>query len=213
MAQLPEDSHDSTDVEPAGDFDPVPTGEYTVIIIDSEMRETKDKSNDYEYLNVTMQIIKGEYKGRCFFTMFNLRNSNDAMKIANRQLAGLKQAIGVLVCRDSVKLHNIPFIAKAKFVPEDDENGWPAKNEVKAYKKIEISDNEEEYEEKQRDKRLRQQEEEDHIVDDELDEYEDDKEMEVIEPPKKKKKKKKKAPKDEEIGEDETEAGDPPWDE
>lgn len=201
MAILPEDSHDSTDVPPETELKPVPTGEYKVIIIDSEMKDTKSTSNDFQYLNVTMQIISGEYKGQCFFTMFNLVNSEAAMKIANRQFSSLKHAIGILVCRDSVKLHDKPFMAKVKFVPaelDDDGNEkWGAKNEVKAYKAIEVDEDDDPY-------------------DPEEDEDEDEIIEEPVKSPVKKKKKKKKTAKKKQVAEEEDEDDDefdgPDWD-
>lgn len=125
---------DPNAVEPATTIEPVPSGDYTAIITDSEMRETA--RGDGHYLELTHQIIEGEFKGRILWARLNLDNPSDkARSIAQQQLsaichaAGIKQAI-----TDSEVLHNKPLVIRAVYVPANVERGWSAKNDIKGWK-------------------------------------------------------------------------------
>lgn len=131
MAQLGQ-AFNPNDVEPAADYSPIPAGEYNVMIIDSDMKPTKSQ-NGY-YLELSMQVLEGEHANRIVWDRLNLQNPNQkAVEIAQRTLSSICHACGVTgVVQDSQQLHNIPMIAKVVYVPEKD--GYGAKNEVKAYK-------------------------------------------------------------------------------
>ena len=53
---------DARTVEPSADFEAIPAGKYLAIITDSGMKETKAGTGNY--LELTLQIIEGEFKGR-----------------------------------------------------------------------------------------------------------------------------------------------------
>ena len=53
---------DANDVDPRQAFELLPVGWYTAMITGSEMKATK--AGDGEYLNLTIQIVEGEYEGR-----------------------------------------------------------------------------------------------------------------------------------------------------
>lgn len=126
-------------VEPAS-FDDLPAGDYPVIIVDSEMKDTKDRMG--QYLNLTLQIIGEQHKGRKLFDRLNLINRNQvAAQIAKQQLESICRAIGMRdAISDSVQLHNKPFIVRLAY-NERARNGDPIqegqRNEIKAYKPYE----------------------------------------------------------------------------
>jgi hypothetical protein len=128
MAEL---TFDATQVVPQGDFTPLPAGEYLVAIIESEMKDTK--SGNGRYLELKMQVLDGEHKGRFVFDRLNLVNPNEqAVDIARKTLSAICHAVNNLKIKDSVQLHNIPMVAKVAVKTRQD-NGEPA-NEVKGYR-------------------------------------------------------------------------------
>lgn len=123
---------DATSVAPADDFTPLPAGDYRAMIIDSEMKPTKDGTG--QYLAITMQVIDGQFQGRLIWDRLNLINRNPkAAEIAQRTLSAICHAVGVLQVQDSTQLHNRPMIVRVKFL-EDPQYG--PKNEVASYKPI-----------------------------------------------------------------------------
>ncbi|HBG28369.1 MAG TPA: hypothetical protein DDX75_14880, partial [Phycisphaerales bacterium] len=73
MANL--NNFNANNVEPADDFEPIPGGEYTAVIVNSEMKPTKDGKGNY--LELQFEIIDGEYKGRLLWSRLCLENHND----------------------------------------------------------------------------------------------------------------------------------------
>lgn len=119
--------------EPLDTFEPVPAGWYTVIITESEMKPTK--AGDGEYLQLAMQIVEGEYQGRYIWDRLNLINPNQtAVDIAQRALASICRAVGVLTPTDSSELHDRPLQVKVSVRPPKD--GYDATNEVKGYRAL-----------------------------------------------------------------------------
>lgn len=142
MAQLPDNGFDASKVDPTPKFETLPKGDYPVMIVDSEMKPTKKK--DGQYLQLSIEVVDGPYKGRMIFDRLNIVNQNaQAVEIAQRQLSQICHAVGVLAVRDSAELHNKPMIAHV-----DVEEGGPKpqnpdgtsggkysdKNAVKSYK-------------------------------------------------------------------------------
>ena len=110
MAEL---EFDATEVDPAESFSPIPTDNYESMIVDSKMKPTKNK--DGSYLELTFQVIDGEFKNRKFWDRLNLRNpSTQAVEIARKTLSAICHAVGVLQVKDSVELHNLPLIAAVR---------------------------------------------------------------------------------------------------
>ena len=122
---------DATEVAPATDFTPMPAGEYLAMIVDTEMKQTKSGSG--EYLNVALEIVDGEHKGRRLWDRLNLRNQNEtAVKIAQASLSAICHAVNVMRPRDSVELHGKPMLVRVALEERDDKPGaW--RNEVKGY--------------------------------------------------------------------------------
>lgn len=139
MAQL---NFDASKVDPTQVFEVIPKNDYPMMIVDSEMKETKDKAGKYLQLNA--EVIDGQYKGRIIFERLNLVHKNPkTVEIAQRQLSQICHAIGVLNVLDSAQLHNRPFIGS---VDIEEGNPKPAgqdgkpngkfsdKNVIKSYK-------------------------------------------------------------------------------
>lgn len=121
---------DATGIDTTSQFDAIPAGDYEAIVTASEMKRTKDGAG--EYLELTLEIQAGQYQGRRFWDRLNLTNSNPkAVEIAQKQLAQLCHATGVLQVKQKEQLHNIPVIVKIA-VKNDAQRGMT--NEVKGYK-------------------------------------------------------------------------------
>jgi hypothetical protein len=128
MAQI---NMDLTNIDPAPRFDPIPAGDYPVIITASDMKLTKDGSG--QYLEMTLEVQGGEFSGRKLFDRLNLHNSNrQAVEIAQRQLSQICHAVGVLQVADSEQLHFKPLVAMVKLRPAREQ--FDASNEIKGYK-------------------------------------------------------------------------------
>lgn len=130
MAKLNQ-TFDATQVEPTNPLDPIPAGDYPMIISESEMKATKSGSG--EYLQLTLEVIDGQYKGRKVWDRLNLVNPNaTAVSIAEATLSAICHAVGVERVDDSEQLHDRPLMGKVKFVPAD--GSYDAKNEMAGYK-------------------------------------------------------------------------------
>lgn len=115
---------DASKVEPVS-FDAVPPGEYTVMIVKSELKTTK--AGDGQYLKLQMQIADGQHKGRTLFDNLNIVNSNSqAEQIAKGTLSAICRAVGVMTPKDSSELHNKPMTATVTVKD--------GQNQVKGYK-------------------------------------------------------------------------------
>lgn len=129
MAQIT--PFDATQVSPENQFTPVPNGDYPVVITESEVKPTKDGTG--QYLQLTLEVIDGHYKGRKIWDRLNLWNKNStAVEIAQRALSQICHAIGVLQVQDTVMLHNKPLIATLAVRAAG--GGYDESNDVKGYK-------------------------------------------------------------------------------
>jgi hypothetical protein len=125
---------DANDVEPASDFDPVPAGKYVAVITDSEMKPTKAGTG--HYLQLTFQVIEGEYKNRLLWARLNLANqSAQAVQIARAELSAICRAVGVMAPADSVELHNLPLTVTVRCKKRQDTG--EITNEISGYAKKE----------------------------------------------------------------------------
>lgn len=122
---------------PESEFAAIPAGEYPAVIVDSDMKNTKNGSG--KYLELVHQIIDGPYKGKKVWARLNLINSNaTAVQIAQQNLAEIQRAIGLVqTISDSQLLHNRPCIIRVEFVPADIAKGRKNdSNEIKAWKSM-----------------------------------------------------------------------------
>lgn len=124
------------EVEPQSDFSPLPVGNYTVVITQSEMKPTK--SGNGQYLQLTLQVVEGEYKNRLIFDRLNISNANEvAQQIAQKALSSICRAVGVMHPKDSEELHDKPFSVKIGIRPASGEYG--ESNIVKGYSSLSSS--------------------------------------------------------------------------
>jgi len=121
---------DANTHDPADNYDPLPAGKYEVEIIESEMKTTKNGLG--QYLQLTLEVQTGEFKGRRVWDRLNLVNPNQAaVDIANRTLSQICRACGEMNVTDSEQLHYRRIGCKLKVrkaTPEFD-----ASNDVAGY--------------------------------------------------------------------------------
>lgn len=88
-------------------YEPRPAGEYTMQVVNSDMRTTKSGTGQYLWLE--FDILSGPVRGK-YFERLNLFNDNaKAVEIANRQLSAICNAIGLMTLQDSEQLHMKPL--------------------------------------------------------------------------------------------------------
>jgi hypothetical protein len=124
------------EVDPAVAFEPIPAGKYIAAIIASEMKPTK--SGVGNYLELSFQVLEGQYKGRILWARLNLDNPNaTTVKIARAELSAICRAVSVMTPRDSHDLHNLPLHINVRVKKRDDTGELT--NEVKGYAKKEAA--------------------------------------------------------------------------
>lgn len=123
-------------VEPTTEFEAIPAGKYLAMITDSETKPTKSGSGSY--LQLTFQILDGEYKGRFLWARLNLNNPNaTAVQIAKAELSAICRATGVMTPGDSVELHNLPLFITVRCRKRPDTGD--VSNEIKGYARQEMA--------------------------------------------------------------------------
>lgn len=137
MAKLPS-QFNHEEHEKIGDFTPIPRGEYLAQVVESEIKMTKKakesgKPADGQFISLKFKIIQGESEGRILFTNLNIINPNQqAVEIANRELATICEAMGLGPIDETEELHGIPVVIRVEVSPET--ASQPARNEIKGYK-------------------------------------------------------------------------------
>ena len=127
---------DANQVEPSTVFDPIPAGKYLAAIIESSMKPTK--SGKGQYLELTFQILEGDFKGRKVWARLNLDNPNaQTVKIARGELSAICRAVGVMAPNDSTDLHNLPVIIGVRCKKRQDTG--EITNEVRGFAKREAA--------------------------------------------------------------------------
>jgi hypothetical protein len=128
MASL--NNFDANQVDPSVALEPIPAGRYAAVITDSEYKPTK--SGGGKYLQLTLQILDGEHKGRLLWARLNLENANaTTVKIARGELSAICRAVGVMQPRDSIELHNVPLEVTVGLKKRDDNGEFT--NVIKGY--------------------------------------------------------------------------------
>lgn len=109
----------------------LPAGDYEVIAIASEVKQTKDGTG--RFLNYQFQVVNGEYQNRRLFCRFNLwLQSEKAVAIARGQYSEFCRAAGVLTPQNSEDLHNKPLVIRVKVRAD---TGYGEQNEVTKFSK------------------------------------------------------------------------------
>lgn len=123
---------DFSQAKEQGDFEPIPAGEYKLMVENSEM---KTASSGSEYLSLKFKVVEGQYKDRYVFANYNLWHNNDEpRRIAIDQfhtacmaLAG-KPAISI---KDTNELH----FKTATAIVDIKDDGAYRNNRIKAWVK------------------------------------------------------------------------------
>lgn len=111
-------------------FDPLPEGDYLMIVESDGGGMTPTKSGTGTRINFKLQVIAGDYKGRTMFWGINYANPNDtAQRIGRAELAMLSRACGKPNPQDTSELLNLPFMAHVVVTPAKD--GYDPGNAVK----------------------------------------------------------------------------------
>ena len=122
----------ANNVDTENKFDPVPAGDYVVVVTDSDYGPTNDGNGEKLALDLAIQEPE-QFRGRTLWDNLNLVNQNStAMDIATRQLGQLCLAAGIPEPDDSSELHFKPIVATVAIDKRD-----KTRNNIKAYKKIE----------------------------------------------------------------------------
>ncbi len=128
MANL--NGFNANDVEPNTAFEPIPAGKYLAAITASETK--RNKANNGSYLELTLSILEGDFKGRVLWTRLNLDNPNaTAVKIARGDLSAICRAVNVMQPKDSTDLHNLPLVVNVKLKKRTDNDELT--NEIKGF--------------------------------------------------------------------------------
>jgi len=115
---------------PAPSREPLPPGMYQVIVMASDIKPTQAGTG--EFIELTLQVIDGEFSGRRLWDRLNVSNPNKtAEDIAKRQLQELCLAAGVTALTETEQLHDIPVLAQVDFDKKD-----PSRNRVLGYKSV-----------------------------------------------------------------------------
>jgi hypothetical protein len=132
MANL--NNFNANEVESTNDFDPIPAGKYAAMITASQMKDAKNGTGSY--LELTFQILEGEYQNRLLWARLCLTHTKEVTsKIARGHLSAICKAVGVLTPHDSAELHNLPLILNVKLKKRTD-NG-ELTNDLRGFSKRE----------------------------------------------------------------------------
>lgn len=109
---------DASTVPEQESFAALPEGQYVVIATGSEMKPTKNGLG--QFLQIVFEVLDGQQKGRKLWARLNLVNGNQiAVDIANRELAAICRAVGVIKPNDSAELHNRPLLVTVAVEVDD----------------------------------------------------------------------------------------------
>jgi hypothetical protein len=112
----------------------VPAGEYPMILVESERKQTKD--GDGAYLKCKFQIVAGEFQNRIVFKNFNLwlpPSKEQALAIARGEFSEFCRAVNVPNPKDSSELHTKRFVGKVK-VRVDKSGQYEDQNDISGFK-------------------------------------------------------------------------------
>lgn len=128
MAQLGLAQRNVADVDTSDNFSPIPEGEYSFQIVNSEVKE--GKSSGVPNLLLMLRVIEGNFKGREVRHRLNLWSANaTAVNISEGELGQLCEVFGMAQFPgDSAELHGKPFNALVKIKQDE---GYEPSNEIK----------------------------------------------------------------------------------
>lgn len=117
----------SVEPMPSRSFEPLPKGDYEMMIVKSDVKPTQAGTG--HYIELEMHVLGGEHSGRRIWERLNVDNPNKtAQDIASAALASLCYAVGVQDMTETEQLHDIPFVAHIEIDKKD-----PTRNRVMGY--------------------------------------------------------------------------------
>jgi hypothetical protein len=119
----------SATVEPmaARSFDPLPRGDYEMMIVKSDVKPTQAGTG--HYIELEMHVLSGEHSGRRMWERLNVDNPNKtAQDISQGLLASLCHAVGIAEIGETEELHDTPFVAHVDIDKKD-----PTRNRIMGY--------------------------------------------------------------------------------
>lgn len=119
----------SATVEPmlARSFDPLPRGDYEMMIVKSDVKPTQAGTG--HYIELEMHVLGGEHSGRRLWERLNVDNPNKtAQDISQALLASLCFAVGISEIGETEELHDKPFVAHVDLDKKD-----PSRNRIMGY--------------------------------------------------------------------------------
>jgi hypothetical protein len=123
----------AAEVQPQQSFDALPPGRYEAIISASEMKDTKAGTG--QYLQLTFDVVGGQYEGRKLWSRLNLVNPNaTAVQIAERELSAICHCVGILVPQDSEELHDALLVIDV--IQELNPMSGQQTNRIKGYSQV-----------------------------------------------------------------------------
>ena len=123
----------AAEVQPQQSFDALPPGRYEAIISASEMKDTKAGTG--QYLQLTFDVVGGQYEGRKLWARLNLVNPNaTAVQIAERELSAICHCVGILVPADSEELHDALLVIDV--IQELNPMSGQQTNRIKGYSQV-----------------------------------------------------------------------------
>ena len=125
------ETYSAAELQPSQSYDLLPSGWYTAIITEAELKPTKAGTG--EYIKVRYDITGPSGQGRVVFGNFNIKNPNPkAEEIGRQQLGDLMRALGLSAVHDTDQLINGHLSIKVDIRPSSGEYG--AQNEVKGWR-------------------------------------------------------------------------------
>lgn len=110
------------------DFDVIPKGDYTVVIADSELKQTN--AGDGSYIQFTLEVVDGPFKGRKVWDIMCTDHPNEkTVIIARARLADYCRAVGKPAPKDTGELHNIPLRVRVG-VKKDKDGTYEDRNRI-----------------------------------------------------------------------------------
>lgn len=135
MAQL---NFNAATVAPQEALEALPAGWYAAQIVESEMKPTSNGQG--QYLQLTLQIMGGQFNGRKVRDRLNLVNANQtAVEIAYQTLSAICHATNIIQIQDTQQLHGRPMEIKVSVRAAGtgaDGKNYEASNEIRGYRAI-----------------------------------------------------------------------------
>ena len=99
------------DAEPSSGYTPLPAGDYTLEIVESDYAANSKGTG--MLLKLKCQVVGGDHDGRPYYINLSLEHENStAQDIGQRDFAALRRSVGVLNPDDTEELHNRAFPVK-----------------------------------------------------------------------------------------------------